>query len=136
MNFHEFYFLTLAFLAELMGALSGVSSSTLFVPLAQLLETFQVTLALTAIIHVIGNTTRIFMYRKQINWKLTFKFGVPSILFTSIGAQFSSFLSPPIYSVVLGFFLVAIAIYLFRTEDKNIFYGQWLPYVEPCGRQP
>ena len=84
---HEIYFIVLAFFSELIGTLSGVSSSTLFVPLGNLFESFQITLALTATLHVLGNSVRTVMYWKNINWPLTLKFGLPSVLFTGIGAR-------------------------------------------------
>jgi uncharacterized protein len=129
MNGHEIYFIVLAFFSELIGSLSGVSSSTLFVPLATLFESFQVTLALTAIIHVMGNSTRTFLYWKEVNWDLTFRFGIPSIIFTAVGAEFSSFLSPKIYSICLGIVLMILSGYLLRNNEKNLFQGFFLPYV-------
>lgn len=62
-------------------------SSTIFVPIGVLLESLQVTLVLTASLHVLGNSTRLLLYYKDINWPLTFKFGVPSILLTGLGAM-------------------------------------------------
>ncbi len=35
---HEFFFIVLAFVSEIVGTLSGVSSSALFVPVGVLLE--------------------------------------------------------------------------------------------------
>lgn len=129
MELHEFYFISLSFLAELLGSVSGVSSSTLFIPLALLLESFQVTLALTASVHVIGNSTRALLYWKSVNWRLVIKFGILSVLFSAIGAQFSSWLSPRIYSFILGLFLMAIACYLFlRRHEKFFSSAPWVPY--------
>ncbi|MBC7457274.1 MAG: sulfite exporter TauE/SafE family protein [Bdellovibrionaceae bacterium] len=88
---HETYFLILAFFSELIGTLGGVSSSTLFIPLGKLFESIQVTLALTALLHVMGNSVRTIMYWKNINWPLTLKFGIPSIIMTGLGAQYSDF---------------------------------------------
>ncbi len=113
----------------MIGTLSGVSSSTVFVPLAQLLESVQVTLALTASLHVLGNSVRAILYRKSINWSLTLKFGVVSILFTGIGAQYSDFLPQSIYSLALGLFLITISAYFLFFNNKFIFQGKWLPYI-------
>ena len=102
---HEVLFLILAFVSELVGTASGVSSSTLFIPLAMLLETAQVTLVLTAILHVIGNLVRAFIFRRTADWSLAIKFGVPSICFAAIGAQYSDYFSGRFYSMALGFYI-------------------------------
>lgn len=126
---HEFYFVILAFFSEVIGTLSGVSSSTIFVPLAQLLEPVQVTLALTASLHVLGNLVRSVLYRKNINWQLTLKFGIVSILFTGFGAQYSNFFSQNVYSITLGLFLTCISSYFLFFKNQHLFNGKWLPYI-------
>ncbi len=128
-QYHEFCFIALAFFSEVIGTLSGVSSSTIFVPLAQLLEPVQVTLALTASLHVLGNSVRAVLYRKNINWPLTLKFGIISILFTGLGAQYSNFFSQSIYSMALGFFLISISSYFLFFKNQHVFKGKWLPYI-------
>ncbi len=126
---HEIYFLILAFFSELIGTLSGVSSSTLFVPLGNLFESFQITLALTATLHVLGNSVRTVMYWKNINWPLTLKFGLPSVLFTGIGAQYSDLFSEKSYSIILGIFLIGISSYFLFFKTKSLFAGKWLPFI-------
>lgn len=126
---HEIYFIILSFLAELVGTLSGVSSSTLFVPLGQLLESFQVTLALTATLHVLGNLVRALLYWKNIDWELTLKFGVPSVILTGVGAQYSNVFSAQGYSIALGLFLIGISSYFLFFKAKFTFAGKWLPYI-------
>jgi uncharacterized membrane protein YfcA len=128
-SFHEVYFLILAFFSELIGTLSGVSSSALFVPLGQLFESMQVTLALTATLHILGNSMRTVMYRKNINWALTLKFGIPSILFAGLGAQYSDYFSKQVYSIALGLFLIGISSYFLFFKTKLIIKGKWLPYI-------
>lgn len=125
MHLHEVYFTTLAFFSELIGTLSGVSSSTLFVPLGVLFESIQLTLFLTACLHVIGNSTRIFLYRKDINWSLTFKFGLPSIILAGIGAQYSDVLPKEYFSIVLGVFLVIVSILFWKIDRGQFFTSKW-----------
>ncbi len=128
-NHHELYFLVLAFIAELIGASSGVSSSTVFIPLARLFEGFQVTLALTAVLHILGNLYRTIAYWKHINWNLTFKFGVASVICTGVAAQYSDILSAKTYSVLLGVFLVTISVCLLFFNTEKFFKGAWMPYA-------
>lgn len=128
-HLHEVYFVILAFFSELIGTLSGVSSSTLFVPIAHFFESVQITLVFTAVLHVLGNTIRTIMYYKNINWPLVIKFGLPAIVFTALGAQYSDFLSQKIYSIILGIFLVSTSVYLLFFNSNKIFSGRWLPFI-------
>lgn len=126
---HEWYFSLIAFVAEFIGAISGVSSSALFVPLARLFESMQVTLVLTATLHVLGNSVRAVIYRKNINWELTIKFGLPAIIFSGIGAQYSDYFPERVYSFMLGLFLTGLSGYFLFFNKKEIFAGKWLPYI-------
>lgn len=126
---HELLFLVLAFAAELLGAASGVSSSTLFVPLARILESVQVTLALTAFLHVFGNAVRLVLFFREINWRLAIKFGAPALVLTGIGAQFSDRFSGATSSILLGLFLIIISILFLFSDTNKFFNGRWLPYV-------
>lgn len=126
---HEIYFTLVAFVAEFFGAMSGVSASALFVPLAKLFESVQVTLVLTATLHVLGNSVRAIIYREHINWDLTVKFGIPAILFAGIGAQYSDFFSERVYNFALGSFLTCLSGYFLFFKTKEIFAGKWLPYI-------
>lgn len=128
-EYHELLFVVLAFVSEVIGTLSGVSSSTLFVPMAKMLETVPVTLALTATLHVLGNSTRAILYWKNIDWPLTLRFGVTSIICTAIGAQYSDLFSARTYSLVLGLFLMILSSYLIYFDKKTFFSGTWLPYA-------
>lgn len=118
-RYHEIFFLLLAFCSEILGTLSGVSSSAVFVPVGVFFESIQLTLVLTACLHVIGNLTRIFMYWKHIDWKLTLQFGLPAIVLTGLGAQVSSYLPKHLFSVILGVFLVVTsAVFSFVKETE------------------
>jgi len=125
---HEVWLVLLAFFSELLGTLGGVSSSTLFVPLAKILESVPVTLALTATLHVLGNSVRTVLYWKSINWPLVLKFGGVSILFTGIGALFSDSFSDRIFSILLGLFLMSLSIYFLFFKSVKIYEAKWVPY--------
>lgn len=128
-HLNEFYFIAIAFISELVGSISGVSTSALFVPLALLVEPLKITLALTAVLHVFGNSVRTIYYRKEINWILTFKFGLPAILFSGLGAEYSDFLPKSIHSIILGLFLTSLSIYFLFINKNEVFSGRWIPYI-------
>ena len=117
----------LAFLSELLGTISGVSSSSIFVPLAAFVEPVKITLALTAVMHVIGNSTRLFLYWKNIDWKLAIKFGIPSALMTALGAEYSDILPEGLYLIFLGLLLLTISSYILFSKSQ--FSSSWISYV-------
>lgn len=128
-QFHELFFILLAFFAELVGTLSGVSSSSLFVPLGVFFESIQITLFLTACLHVLGNSTRIYLYWKDINWPLTLKFGLVSILMSGLGAMYSDAIPKNYFSIVLGVFLISISLLFWKDEDGVLFKNKWSSYI-------
>lgn len=128
MEIHEILFIFIAFFSELIGTASGVSSSTLFVPLGFMLEGVQITLALTACLHVLGNLTRLFLFWKHIDWFLTLRFGIPALLLAGIGAYFSDLLPKEIFAVVLGVFLIGISILFYRKKESVKIKDKWLSY--------
>ena len=128
MDHHEIYFILLAFFSELIGTLSGVSSSTLFVPMGRLFESAQITLVLTAILHVLGNTTRTFLFWREIDWKLVIRFGLPAIVMTAVGAYFSDLFSGHFGSVLLGLFLISFSLFMLKYPHSQFFVGKYLPF--------
>lgn len=129
MSNHEIYFILLAFISEIVGTLSGVSSSTIFVPIGVLLESLQITLVLTASLHVLGNSTRLLLYYKDINWPLTLKFGVPSILLTGLGARYSDYFTTAIFSILLGSLLIILSLIFLTQAESTFFRGRFIPYL-------
>lgn len=129
MGQYEFYFIILGFISEIVGTLSGVSSSTIFVPLGVFLGSLQLTLALTACLHVLGNSTRLLLYWKNINWPLALKFGLPSILLTGLGAKYSDYFSDAFFSVILGVFLIGLSLVYLLQKDSDLFNGRFTPYL-------
>ncbi|AZZ37330.1 hypothetical protein CIK05_11190 [Bdellovibrio sp. qaytius] len=125
----EVYFIILAFFAEVIGTLSGVSSSTIFVPIGVLLESLQLTLALTACLHVLGNSIRLMLYWRDINWPLTLKFGGPSVLLAGLGAIYSDHLSKSTFAIILGCFLISLSLIFLLQKNSKIFKGRFIPYL-------
>lgn len=94
-------------LAEVLGTISGFGSSAFFVATAQFLLGFQTVLAFTAIQHVFGNFAKIWLFRRDLNWKVALQIGVPSLLATAVGAEMSKVTDGRLPSLFLGVFLVA-----------------------------
>lgn len=130
MNEQYALFLILAFIAEVLGTLSGFGSSILFVPLASLFFDFKEVLAITAIFHVFSNLSKIALFRKGIEKNIALKLGVPAVIFVIIGAALTSFIPTKQIEVVMSVIILLLAIYLIinfnrivKPTDKNLILG-------------
>jgi len=115
-----FIFFALTLIAEILGTLGGFGSSLFFVPLSQFFFDFRTVLALTGLLHVFSNTAKIILFRKTIDWKLTVWLGGSSIVFASIGALLTRYVTLDYVSMMLGIFLVVFSILLFFNSDFSI----------------
>jgi len=110
------FFLT-AFVSEIAGTMAGFGSSTIFLPLALLFFDFKTALVLVAFLHIFGNVGRIAFFKHGIDWNLILKFGVPSVLFTIIGALLVSRIPQDALKGYLGVFLIGYALYSLWKEN-------------------
>lgn len=99
-------FFILVFTSEVIGTISGFGSSVFFVPLAGMFFDFKTTLALTSLMHIFSTTSQVWMFRKDINWQLLIKIGVPSVIFVIIGAYLNGKVEIKYAQLALGIFLV------------------------------
>jgi uncharacterized protein len=127
-NLILFYFLT--FLVEIIGTVGGFGSSVFFVPMANFFFDFHQVLGVTSLLHVFSNLSKIFLFRKGIDYQLFLKIGVPSFLFVLLGSYFSKFLSSQFAGLFLGIFLILFASCLliwskfsFKADTKNSIIG-------------
>lgn len=108
-GFETFLFFLLAFSSEVVGTVSGFGSSVFFVPLAGMLLDFKTTLALTGILHIFSTTAQVYLFRKDIDWALMAKVGIPSVLFVLIGATLNDKVELKYAELAMGIFLVLFA---------------------------
>jgi uncharacterized protein len=115
----DILFFIVAFISEVIGAVAGFGSSTIFLPLALFFVDFETALILVAISHLFGNLGRINFFRHGIDKKIITTFGIPSILFSFLGASIVGILSQDILKVILGIFLIIISVsFLVRPSLK------------------
>jgi len=117
-EFFLFFFLTL--LAEILGTIGGFGSSLFFVPLGQFFFDFQTVLALTGLLHVFSNTSKILLFRKTIDWKIVIWLGITSILFATGGALLTNVIDFHYTSLILGLFLICFSIFFFLNPKFSI----------------
>src|ERR687898_2202453 len=112
-------FFVVAFVSEIVGAIAGFGSSTIFLPLALFFVDFETALTLVAISHTFGNLGRINFFRHGLDKKTITTFGIPSILFSFLGASLVGILSQDILKITLGIFLIILSVlFLIRPELK------------------
>lgn len=116
---HELGLLLVALISEAMGTLSGFGSSTFFVPFAQFFEDLRLVMALTALLHVFGNLSKIYLFRKHFVPALFKSFALPAIIMTGAGAYLTSYASTHLMKEALGIFLILMSI-LFYFRPKFI----------------
>jgi len=117
-NYFWFYFL--AFIAEILGTVSGFGSSILFVPIAALFFDFKVVLGITALFHVFSNLSKIFLFRKGIDKKIAWKLGLPAVVFVIIGAILSNIIPSKEMELMMSIFLIFLSVLLIIYSKKSL----------------
>ena len=105
-----------AFFSEILGTIAGFGSSTIFLPLALFFFDFRTALILVAILHISGNISRLAFFRKGMNKRLLFVFGIPSVLLTVAGALLVNYMPQDLLKFILGLFLI---IFVFISWNEN-----------------
>ncbi|WMW78596.1 sulfite exporter TauE/SafE family protein [Flavobacterium sp. 20NA77.7] len=115
------YFILLALLAEIIGTVGGFGSSMLFVPIASYFFDFHSVLGITALFHLSSNISKIFFFREGFNKKLIIRMGFSAIVFVSIGAWLSKYITSDLLEKSLAIFLILISLTLliFRNLKLN-----------------
>jgi uncharacterized membrane protein YfcA len=103
-------FALFALICEIIGTVGGFGSSILFVPLASLVLPRGLVLGLTSILHVFSNLSKIFFFYKHINRRILLLFGIPSVLFTIVGAWMTTSIGEESAQWLLGIFLVVFSL--------------------------
>jgi uncharacterized membrane protein YfcA len=113
------YFFILAFVAEVIGTISGFGSSILFVPLASMFFDFKAVLAITAVFHVFSNLSKIYLFKTGIQKDIVLKLGIPAVVFVIIGALLTNIIPQKEIELVMNIVLVLLSVFLiFNTEKK------------------
>jgi len=102
-------FALLALLAEIIGTVGGFGSSLFFVPIAGLFFDFKTVLGITAIFHVFSNLSKLILFRKTIDWKLSLLFGIPSVAFVILGAWLTNKINLRYDQLFLALFLISFS---------------------------
>ncbi len=113
-------FYILAFISEIIGTVGGFGSSIFLIPLGGFFFDFQTVLAITAVMHMFSNVSKLVMFYKGINWRLMFLIGLPAVIFVLLGSWLSTILYLKYAELVLGIFLIVFSIFFFWKPDFKI----------------
>jgi uncharacterized membrane protein YfcA len=102
-------FFLFALACEIIGTLGGFGSSVLFVPLANFFFAASLVLSLTSILHVFSNTAKLWLFRKTISKHLFLLYGIPSLIFTLLGAYLTKVYSFTYLEWVMAIFLLLLS---------------------------
>jgi uncharacterized membrane protein YfcA len=113
-------FLVLAIVSEVLGTISGFSSSILFVPIASMFFEFKAVLEITAVFHVFGNLSKIMLFRNGIDKGIGLRLGIPAVIFVSLGAFFTTLFETEVIELLMNLIILILAIYLALNFNKKI----------------
>lgn len=109
-----------ALFAEIIGTMAGFGSSTIFLPIALFFYDFKTALVLVAIFHISGNIGRIAFFRHGFSKRMILEFGLPSVIFTLIGALLVIYISQLLLKLILGIFLLLFVIFSFLRPELKV----------------
>lgn len=133
-----------AFIAALLTLYSGFGLGTLLMPVIAVFLPVPIAIAITAFVHLVNNIFKLILLTKHINWRVTFKFGLPAIIATIPGAWLLHYLADldPLVSyyffdhlaivtpikLIVGCLLLLFATIEWHTANKSVvFNSQYLP---------
>lgn len=113
-------FFVSALASEIIGTIVGFGSSTVFLPLALQFFDFRTALVLVAFLHISGNIGRITFFKAGLDKSILLKFGLPSIVFTLVGALIVSLIPQDLFKAILGAFLIVYAAVFLCKENLQL----------------
>ena len=113
-------FLLTAFLSEIAGTIGGFGSSVFFVPLGGLFFKMHNVLALTSILHVFSNTSKLIIFLNHIDFRLLLLIGIPGVELVIVGAYLSTKLDTGYVELAMSIFLIAFSSLLYLFPDISL----------------
>jgi hypothetical protein len=106
------YLTILTFFASTVGTMTGFGISTVMVPVVLLFLPLPETLLLVGVIHWFGDIWKMYFFKKGIDWKLLFYFGIPGVFMAYYGATLVLSLPTEILSRFVGGVLILYVLFL------------------------
>ena len=131
-------FFLFALVCEILGTVGGFGSSVIFVPLADFFYAASLVLSLTSILHVFSNMAKVWLFWKHINRRLFLLYGIPSLVFTILGATLTKIYSFEYIEWFLAIFLTIFSsiflifpylkLHLYWAKNKQVIQRFWFEF--------
>lgn len=99
-------FLLITLLSEILGTIGGFGSSIFMVSISQFFFNFQTVLAITGLLHVFSNASKMWLFRKSIDWKTSLLLGIPGVVFVLLGSWLTTIIRFTWAEAMLGLLLI------------------------------
>lgn len=110
----------LTLVASIIGTISGFGISTIMVSVLINFYPIGPTLLLVGIIHWFADMWRMIWFRQGINWKIVLGFGIPGVVFSTVGAKLSFEIPEATLKTILGAFLIAYVLFLILKPEFKV----------------
>lgn len=127
---HLVLILLLTMLAAGFGTVTGFGTSTIMVPLLAFWYPLPEVLFFAGIIHWFGDIWKMYFFKKGVNWRIIFFFGLTGIIASYIGASLPISVNSILIEKLLAIFLVLNTLYIWfkprwklHASDKNALLG-------------
>ncbi|MDA2977964.1 MAG: sulfite exporter TauE/SafE family protein [Actinomycetota bacterium] len=108
---------------------SGFGLTTLLMPVFALFFPLPIAIAAAAVIHLVSNLFKFFLFKRNINWPTVFKFGVPAMFAAIIGSLLLSNISADemLLARIIGGLIIFFALFeLLPVLKKIVIPPKWL----------
>ena len=113
-------FLLITLLAEILGTIGGFGSSIFMVSISQFFFSFHTVLAITGLMHVFSNGSKMWLFRKHINWKTSLLLGIPGVALVLLGAWITTIIRLSWAEAALGAILIITSTALWLKPDWKL----------------
>ncbi len=114
-------FLVCACVAEVIGTMAGFGAATVLTPIAGFFMPIKTAVAVVACFHLFGNASRLYFFKRAVDWTIVPYFGLTGVVLSFAGAQASAWLPAPFIRILLGGFLILyVALEAFRVTAVRV----------------
>ena len=107
------YLALITLFSSVFSTVSGFGIGTILTPILILFIPFTQALLFIGVLHWFNSVSRTLYFKKNINWKLAFYFGIPAIITSGLGAYLVFDAPNKILNITFGLFFILYSIFIF-----------------------